>query len=157
MRSIRRGFKSFRRHPVGNLIVVLLLFVCLTFSLSMLVVRLAAESQVRSIKRSVGNYGEVRVSSEYILEVFERELEKGERQRNREARSMNEEEELADRAKFHLPEEIADAFSRQEHILTYDKVMNAGIIVLNAVNSELAPLAPYATDAELAIWPRRSE
>ena len=150
MRSIRRGVKSFRRHPLGNLIVVLLLFVCLTFSLSMLVVRLAAESQVRSIKRNVGDYGEVRVSSEYILEIFERELEKGERQRNREARSMNEEEELEDRAKFHLPEEVADAFSRQEHILTYDKVMNAGIIILNATNSELAPLAPYATDEELA-------
>jgi len=150
MRSIRRGFKSFRRHPLSNLIVVLLLFVCLAFSLSMLVVRLAADSQVENIKKTVGNYGEVRVSSEYILGVFEQELDKGDRQRKREARMMSEEEEIEDRAKFHLPEEIADAFSRQDHIITYDKIMNAGIIILNAKNSELAPLAQYATDAELA-------
>ncbi len=150
MRSIQRGFKSFRRHPLSNLIVVLLLFVCLAFSLSMLVVRLAADSQVENIKKTVGNYGEVRVSSDYILEVFEQELDKGERQRKREARSMSEEEEIEDRAKFHLPEEIADAFSRQDSIITYDKIMNAGIIILNAKNSELAPLAQYATDAELA-------
>ena len=150
MRSIRRGVKSFRRHPLGNLIVVLLLFVCLTFSLSMLVVRLAADNQVASIKRSVGNYGELRVSSEYILEVFEKELNKGAAQRNREARSRNEQEEIEYRARFHLPEELADAFSRQDHILTYDKIVNAGIIIRGVVNSELAPLAQYATDQELA-------
>jgi putative ABC transport system permease protein len=150
MRSIRRGFKSFYRHPVGNLIVVLLLFVCLAFSLSMLVVKLAADSQVKDIKESVGNYSEIRVSSEYILEVFEGELDKGERQRRREARSMNEEEEVADRAKFLLPEELADTFSRQDYIITFDKIQNAGIIITNAENSELAPLAQYATDAELA-------
>ncbi len=150
MRSLRRGFKSFRRHPLSNLIVVLLLFVCLAFSLSMLVVKLAADNQVENIKKTVGNYGEVRVSSEYILEVFEQEMEKGARQRQREARSMSKEEEVADRAKFLLPEEVADAFSLQDHILTYDKIQNAGIIILNAENSELAPLEQYATDTELA-------
>jgi ABC-type lipoprotein release transport system permease subunit len=150
MRSMKRGFKSFRRHPLGNLIVVLLLFVCLTFSLSMLVVKLASDNQVESIKRRVGNYGELRVSSEYILEVFEREMKKGPVQRAREARRMNEEEEIEDRAKFHLPEDVADAFAGQDHILTFDKIMNAGIIISNAVNSELAPLAQYATDDDLA-------
>lgn len=130
--------------------VVLLLFVCLTFSLSMLVVKLAADDQMASIKRSVGNYGELRVSSDYILETFEKELNKGAAQRNREARSRNEQEEIEYRARFHLPEELADAFSRQEHILTYDKVINAGIIIRGVVNSELAPLARYATDEELA-------
>ena len=150
MRAIKRGFKSFRRHPLGNLIVVLLLFVCLTFSLSMLVVKLAADDQVASIKRSVGNYGELRVGSDYILEVFEKELNKGEAQRNREARSRDEQEEIEYRARFHLPEELADSFARQEHILTYDKIINAGIIIRGVVNSELAPLAKYATDQELA-------
>jgi len=150
MRSIRRGIKSFWRHPVGNLVVVLLLFVCLAFSLSMLVVKLAADTQVEDIKESVGNYSEVRISSAYILEVFDQELDKGARQRLREARSMNEEEELEDRAKFLLPEEVADTFARQEHILTFDKIQNAGIIITNAVNSELAPLAQYATDEELS-------
>ncbi len=150
MRSIRRGIKSFWRHPVGNIIVVLLLFVCLAFSLSMLVVKLAADTQVEDIKESVGNYSEVRVSSEYILEVFEQELDKGARQRMREARSMNEEEEVEDRAKFLLPEEVADTFARQDHIITFDKIQNAGIIITNAENSELAPLAQYATDEELS-------
>jgi ABC-type antimicrobial peptide transport system permease subunit len=150
MRAVKRGFKSFRRHPVSNMVVVLLLFVCLAFSLSMLVVKLAADNQVENIKKSVGNYGELRVSSQHILEVFEQELNKGAAQRNREARSRNDEEELEYRAKFHVPEELADAFSRQEHIITYDKVINAGIIVRGVQNSELAPLAQYATDQELA-------
>ena len=150
MRSIKRGFKSFRRHPLSNLIVVLLLFVCLTFSLSMLVVKLAADKQVENIKRSVGNYGEIRVSSEYILQVFQSELNKSAAQRQREARSRNQEEEAKDRAKFHLPEELADAFARQDHILTLDKIINAGIIIRDVKNSELAPLAEYATDQELA-------
>ena len=56
MRSIKRGFRNFRRHPLRNLVVILLLFVCLTFSLSMLAVKLAADSQVEEVKQSVGNY-----------------------------------------------------------------------------------------------------
>ena len=77
MRSMGRGFKSFRRHPLSNLIVVLLLFVCLTFSLSMLVVKLAADTQIENVKTRVGNYAEVRVSSDYLMAVYKKELEKG--------------------------------------------------------------------------------
>jgi ABC-type antimicrobial peptide transport system permease subunit len=135
---------------LSNFIVVLLLFVCLAFSLSMLVVKLAADNQVESIKKSVGNYGEVRVSSDYIMKTFEEELEKGETQRQREARSLNEEEEVEERAQFHMLEELADTFSRQDYILTYDKVLNAGILLIDVENSELAPIAQYATDEELA-------
>src|SRR4030042_2773724 len=146
MRSIQRGFKSFRPHPLSNLIVVLLLFVCLAFSLSMLVVKLAADSQIENIKKRVGNYGEIRVSSDYILGVFEEELEKGEAERRREARSLSKEGEVEKRAEFHLKEEIADTFSHQDYILTFDKVLNAGIIMTDVENSELAPLAQYATE-----------
>jgi ABC-type antimicrobial peptide transport system permease subunit len=149
MRSIGRGFKSFRRHPLSNLIVVLLLFVCLTFSLSMLVVKLAADTQIENVKTRVGNYAEVRVSSDYLMAVYKKELEKGPAGRTREARSLSKEEEVKDRAKFHLPEELADAFSRQNNILTFDKVLNAGIIVSGATNSKLEPLAQWATDEEL--------
>jgi len=46
MRSIKRGIRSFLRHPLGNLVVIVLLSVCLAFSLSMLAVKLAASSQV---------------------------------------------------------------------------------------------------------------
>ncbi len=59
MRSIKRGFRNFYRHPLRNLVVVLLLFICLTFSLSMLAVKLAADSQIEEVKQSVGNYGEI--------------------------------------------------------------------------------------------------
>ena len=149
MRSIRRGFKSFRRHPLGNLIVVLLLFVCLTFSLSMLVVKLAADTQIKHVKTRVGNYAEVRASSDYLLEVYKDELEKGPSGRERESRSLSKEEEVKDRAKFHTPEEIADAFSRQKYIRTYDKIFNAGIIVPDVTNTNLEPLAQWATDEEL--------
>ena len=150
MRSIGRGFRSFRRHPLGNLIVVLLLFVCLTFSLSMLVVKLAADTQIENVKTRVGNYAEVRVSSDYLLAVFKKEVEKGPGERAREARSLSKEEEVKDRAKFHLPEELADTFSRQNSILTFDKVLNAGIIVSGATNTKLEPLAQWATDEELS-------
>ena len=150
MRSIGRGFRSFRRHPLGNLIVVLLLFVCLTFSLSMLVVKLAADTQIENVKTRVGNYAEVRVSSDYLLAVFKKEVEKGPGERAREARSLSKEEEVKDRAKFHLPEGLADAFSSQNSILTFDKVLNAGIIVSGATNTKLEPLAQWATDEELS-------
>ena len=129
--------------------MVLLLFVCLTFSLSMLVVKLAADTQIENVKTRVGNYAEVRVSSDYLMEVYRKELEKGPAARTREARRLNKEEEVKDRAKFHLPEELADTFSRQDHILTFDKVLNAGIIVSGATNSKLEPLAQWATDEEL--------
>jgi ABC-type antimicrobial peptide transport system permease subunit len=149
MRSIRRGFKSFRRHPLGNLIVVLLLFVCLTFSLSMLVVKLAADAQVEHVKTRVGNYAEVRASSDYLLELYKKELDKGPAGRARETRSLSKDEEVKDRAKFHTPEEIADAFSRQKYILTFDKVINAGIIVPSVTNTNLEPLAQWTTNESL--------
>ena len=137
MKSIVRGFRSFRRHPGRNLVIVLLLFVCLTFSLSMLAVKLAADSQVESIKETVGTYGEIRVGSEYEMKSFEEERTKSKAERQQEARSMTEEEESAERVDGLVPEEITDSFSRDPNIETYDKVLSAGITVPGMNNTEL--------------------
>ncbi|MBN2026148.1 MAG: ABC transporter permease [Actinobacteria bacterium] len=140
MRSLKRGFRSFRRHPSSNLVVVLLLFVCLTFSLSMLAVKLAADSQTETVKERVGNYGEVRSSSGFMMTTFEQEREKSEAERAREARGLSEEEELEERAKSLVPEGLADEFSRDPYIITYDKVLTAGVTVPGIENVELASM-----------------
>jgi len=140
MRSVKRGFRSFRRHPSSNLVVVLLLFVCLTFSLSMLAVKLAADSQTETVKERVGNYGEVRSSSGFMMSTFEQEREKSEAERAREARGLSEEEELEERAKSLVPEGLVDDFSRDPYIITYDKVLTAGVTVPGIENVELASM-----------------
>lgn len=146
MRSIRRGFRSFRRHPVRNLVVVLLLFVCLTFSLSMLAVKLAADSQTKAVKQRVGNYGEVRSSSGFMMSTFEQERGKSETERSKEARSMNEEERLAERTRTMVPEEKADSFAQDGYILTYDKVLTAGITLPKITNTELANMLNFSKE-----------
>jgi len=140
MRSIKRGFRSFRRHPSSNLVVVLLLFVCLTFSLSMLAVKLAADSQTETVKERVGNYGEVRSSSSFMMSTFEQEREKSEAERAREARGLSEEEELEERSKSLVPEGLVDEFSHDPYIITYDKVLTAGVTVPGIKNVELASM-----------------
>ncbi len=140
MRALKRGFRSFRRHPAANLVVVLLLFVCLTFCLSMLAVKLAADSQTEAVKGRIGNYGEIRSSSGYMMSTFERERGKSEAERAREVRGMSEEEELEERAKTLVPEELADAFSRHRYILTYDKILTAGVTVPGIKNVELSSM-----------------
>ncbi|MDY6794500.1 MAG: ABC transporter permease, partial [Actinomycetota bacterium] len=144
MRAMKRGLRSFVRHPLGNIIVVLLLFVCLTFSLSMLAVKLASDNQTEEVKERVGNYGEIRGSSSWQMALFERERGKSEAERAREARTMSEEEELEERAKTLVPEELVDGFSRQPEILTYDKVLSAGITVRGIENTELASMLAMA-------------
>jgi hypothetical protein len=73
MRVFQRGFRSFRRNYIRNIIVMVLLFVCLTFSMSMLAVKLAADNQVQTIKATVGNYAEIKISSDYQMKQFERQ------------------------------------------------------------------------------------
>lgn len=137
MRSIKRGIRSFLRHPLRNLVVVLLLFVCLTFSLSMLAVKLAADSQVTEVKGSVGNYAELRVSSDYRMAVFEEERSRGESERAAQARRMSEEELQEQKTRFLVPEEITDAFSRVEEIVTYDKVLEARINLPDITSAQM--------------------
>ena len=127
MRSLQRGFRSFRRNYTRNLILVVLLFICLTFSMSMLSVKLAADSQVASVKRTLGNYGEVKVDSQYRMQQFQAEREKTAAQRQAEARTMTVEEELASRISMLVPETLTDAFSGDEHINTYDKVLETRV------------------------------
>ncbi len=137
MRSIKRGFRNFRRHPLRNLVVILLLFVCLTFSLSMLAVKLAADSQVDEVKQSVGNYAEVRVSSDYRMAYFEEQRSQDTSERAAAARTMSEEEMLEQRTMFLMPEELADAFSQESEIITYDKVLEARITLDDIENTEM--------------------
>jgi len=137
MRTVKRGFRSFRRHPLRNTVVVLLLFICLTFSLSMLAVKLSADSQVNEVKQSVGNYGEVRVSSDYQMQVFEEQRSKSQAERSAEARRMTEEELLEERENALVPEELTDAFSHEAEIITYDKVLETQISLSDITNTEV--------------------
>ncbi|MEW6553812.1 MAG: ABC transporter permease [Actinomycetota bacterium] len=137
MRSIKRGFRNFRRHPLRNLVVILLLFVCLAFSLSMLAVKLAADSQVDEVKQSVGNYAEIKVSSDYMMALFEEERSEDEADRAAQARTMSEEEMLAQRTMFLVPEEVTDAFSQLSEVITYDKVLEARITLDDIENTEM--------------------
>ncbi|MBN1289758.1 MAG: ABC transporter permease, partial [Actinobacteria bacterium] len=132
-----RGFKSFRRHPGRNAVIVLLLFVCLTFSMSMLAVKLSADSQVNSIKQTVGTYGEIKVSSEYQMARFEEERSQDTTERQREARSMTDEEREQARIEMLMPEEIADTFAKNADIKTYDKVLTSMISVPDVENTEI--------------------
>src|SRR5450756_1765905 len=111
MRSFHRGFRSFRRNYARNLILIVLLFVCLTFSMSMLAVKLAADNQVQTIKQTVGNYGEIKISSDYQMKRFEAERQKTAAERAAEARSMTTEQEFADRVANLVPEKLTDQFS----------------------------------------------
>ncbi len=137
MRALKRGFRNFRRHPVRNLVVILLLFVCLTFSLSMLAVKLAADNQVQQVQESVGNYGEMTVSSDYQMQVFQQERSKTQAERAAEARSMTPEQQLEQRAQFLVPESQTDAFSQQSEIMTYDKILDTRIALSDITNTEL--------------------
>jgi len=138
MRSIKRGLRSFIRHPLANLVVVLLLFVCLTFSLSMLSVKMAADSQVEEVKKSVGNYAELRVSSQYQMQVFEEQREQDPAKRQAEARKMSEEELLSERTRLMVPEELVDDFSRQPEVASYDKVLETRVTLPGVESTELA-------------------
>lgn len=129
MRAIKRGARSFVRHIKTNLIVVFLLFVCLAFAISMLSIKLASDAQIQEVKKRIGNYCEIRTSSEYMMKIFEAERKKSTAQRQAEARRMTEEEEFADRVRFLVPENLTDEFSRYEKIETYDKVLETRLEV----------------------------
>ncbi|MDI6874511.1 ABC transporter permease [Candidatus Solincola sp.] len=152
MRSIKRGLRSFVRHPLANLVVVLLLFVCLTFSLSMLAVKMAADSQVGEVKKSVGNYAEVRVSSEYQMQAFQEQREQDPAKRQAEARKMSEEELLAERTELMVPEALVDDFSSRPEVISYDKVLETLVILPDVQSTELASMlslrsGPYSVGA----------
>ena len=140
MRAFHRGFRSFRRNYARNLILVVLLFICLTFSMSMLAVKLAADNQVETIKQTVGNYGEIKVDSDYTMKQFEAEREKSAAERAAEARSMTAEQELANRVANLVPEKLTDQFSEGQYIKTYDKVLETNITVPGLTNTNMQQL-----------------
>ena len=147
MRAFHRGFRSFRRNYARNLIVVVLLFVCLTFSMSMLAVKLAADSQVDAIKTytspsspGVGTYGEINVSSTYQMQQFQQERQKSAAQRQAEARSLTDTQEFANRVQDLVPEKMTDQFSQNGDIETYDKVLETNITMNDLTNTNLQQL-----------------
>jgi len=140
MMSFQRGFRSFRRNYARDLIVVFLLFVCLTFSMSMLAVKLAADSQVEQVKSTVGNYGEIKVSSKYQMEQFQAEREMTSAERQARARSMTAEEELENRTENLVPETLTDEFSKQDSVKTYDRVLDTNVTVSGLTNTSIQQL-----------------
>ncbi|MBC7246853.1 MAG: ABC transporter permease [Actinobacteria bacterium] len=137
MGAINRGLRSFVRHPLSNLVVVLLIFVCLTFSLSMLAVKLSADAQVEEVKSGVGNYAELRVSSEYQMKLFSEQREQDPARRQAEARKMSGEELLAERTSTLVPEEMVDGFSLLPEIISFDKVLETRVSLEGITGSEL--------------------
>jgi putative ABC transport system permease protein len=103
----------------------------------MLAVKLAADSQVEEVKQSVGNYAEVRVSSDYQMALFEEERSQDESERAAQARTMTEEEQLEQQTRFLVPEELADAFSQESEIITYDKVLEAQVTLDDITNTQM--------------------
>ena len=140
MRAFHRGFRSFRRNYARNLVVVVLLFVCLTFSMSMLAVKLAADDQVTTIKAQVGNYGEIKISSAYQIKQFASERTKTAAQRQAEARSMSAAQELASRVADLVPEKLADQFSKDQYVKTYDKVLESNVTLSDITNTNIQQL-----------------
>ena len=140
MRVFQRGFRSFRRNLVRNLIVVVLLFVCLTFSMSMLAVKLAADSQVQTIKQTVGNYAEIKISSAYQMKQFEAERTKTAAERSAEARSLTTAQEQADRVASLVPEKLTDAFAKDQYVKTYDKVLSTSVTLSDITNTNIQQL-----------------
>ena len=140
MRTFQRGFRSFRRNYTRNIIVVVLLFVCLTFSMSMLAVKLAADNQVQTIKGTVGNYAEIKIGSAYQMKQFEAERQKTAAQRSAEARSMTTAQEQANRVSNLVPATLADEFSKDNHVQTYDKVLETNVTVPGLTNTNMQQL-----------------
>ncbi len=138
--TFARGLKSVYRNPARSAIIVVLLGVCLTFSLAMLAVRTAARSQVEKVKGRVGNYAEVRRASQAFFDRYMRESEKSQAQRQREARSMSPEEASRQRAQLLVDEGLADELARSEYIRTYDKFLTASIDVPEMENPAIMPV-----------------
>ncbi len=140
MRSFHRGFRSFRRNYARNIVVVVLLFVCLTFSMSMLAVKLAADNQVNTIKQEVGNYGEIEISSAYQLKQFQAERTKTAAERQAEARSMSTAQEQANRVADLVPETLTDQFAKDNYVKTYDKVLQTNVTLSDITNTSIQQL-----------------
>ncbi len=140
MGTFSRGLKSVYRNPARSTIIVLLLGVCLTFSMAMLAVRTAARSQVEKVKTRVGNYAEVRLASQAFFDRYMRESEKSEAQRRKESRTISPEEASRQRAELLVYEGLTDELARHESVRTYDKFLTASIEVPGMENPAIMPV-----------------
>ncbi len=139
MGTLMRGLKSVYRNPARSLIVIFLLGVCLTFSMAMLAVRMAADSQVEEVKTRVGNFAEIKLSSQVFFDRFMSESGKSEGDRERESRTMSEAEAGAERSEMLMDEQVTDDTSRLEYVRTYDKFLTADINVPELENAAILP------------------
>ncbi len=137
MMTFARGFKSIYRNPARSLIVVFLLSVCLAFSMAMLAVRLAADSQVKEVKARVGNYAEVKVSSNVFFSRYFAESGKTEQERQREQETMTEEQARQKREETLIPETMTDEVSRSRSVRTYDKFLTTDVVLPELENTNL--------------------
>ena len=139
MGILQRGLKSVYRNLARSVIIVILLGVCLTFSMAMLAVREAARSQVEEVKGRVGNYAQVDLASQAFFDRYMRESQKSQAQREKETRSMSAEEASRQRAELLVPEGMTDELSRLDVVRTYDKFLTASIDVPGMKNSAITP------------------
>ncbi len=105
----------------------------------MLAVKLAADQQVSEVKATVGNYAEISVSSEYLMSQFESQRSMTQGQQNAQARTMTDEELVANRALSLVPEDVTDTFSKVDEVRTYDKLLSASISVSGLENTSVTP------------------
>jgi putative ABC transport system permease protein len=140
MGTLMRGLKSVYRNPARSLIVVFLLGVCLTFSMAMLAVRMAADSQVEEVKTRVGNYAEIKLGSQVFFNRFMSESGKSEGELQRESRTLSESEASAQRAEMLMSEQVTDDISRLGYVRTYDKFVTTNIDVPELENTSILPV-----------------
>jgi len=145
-----RGLKSVYRNKARSLIIIFLLGVCLSFSMAMLAVRMAANSQVDDIKTKVGNYAEVRISSQFFFNKYFEERSKSEGELSKEARGLSEEEARAEREDMLVSEQITDDVSLSDYIRTYDKFLTAGLTLPAMENASLIPVFERGLQKEMA-------
>ncbi len=140
MGNFMRGLKSVYRNPARSLIVIFLLGVCLTFSMAMLAVRMAADSQVNEVKTRVGNYAEVDLSSQVFFDQYMEQSGMSEGERARESRTLSEEEARSQRQEMLMPESMTDEVSRIDYVRTYDKFITTNIDVPALENTAITPV-----------------
>jgi putative ABC transport system permease protein len=140
MGNFMRGLKSVYRNPARSLIVIFLLGVCLTFSMAMLAVRMAADSQVDEVKTRVGNYAEVDLSSQVFFDQYMEQSGMSEGERARESRALSEDEARSQRQEMLMSESMTDEVSRIDYVRTYDKFITTNIDVPALENTAITPV-----------------
>ena len=108
--------------------------------MAMLAVRMAADSQVEEVKTRVGNYAEIKLSSQVFFDRFLSDSGKSQAAQERESRTLSGQEASAQRAELLMSEQATDDISRLAYVRTYDKFMTANIDVPGIENTAILPI-----------------